>query len=77
MPIASQRVAKQIPTKANAWSNRGSIARLRRCKEALSTIQLVFSVGSVQSGYKRVKFPSSKLWKNENEASFRYVSCCN
>jgi hypothetical protein len=39
----------------------------RRAKHALSTIQAVFSVGSVQSVYKRVEFRSGQLWKNVNE----------
>jgi hypothetical protein len=34
------------------------IARQRRRKQALSTIQAVFSIGSVQSGCKRVEFRS-------------------
>jgi hypothetical protein len=51
MPIARQRVAEHILAEANARDSR-SIARQRRGKQALSTIQAVFSVGSVQSGYK-------------------------
>jgi hypothetical protein len=58
MPIARQRVAKQIPAEANARNNRTSVARKRRGRQALSTIQAVFSVGSVQSSYKRVEFRS-------------------
>jgi hypothetical protein len=53
MPIAKQRVAKHIPAEENSRNNRTSIARQRCGKQALSTIQAVFSVGSVQSGYKR------------------------
>jgi hypothetical protein len=56
MPIARRRLAKHIPAEANAQNNRRAIARQRRGKEALSTIQAVFSVGSVQSGYERVEF---------------------
>jgi hypothetical protein len=48
MPIARQRVAKHIPSEANARSNRISIARQQRGKQAFSTIEDVFSVGSVQ-----------------------------
>jgi hypothetical protein len=61
MPIARQRVAKHIPADANARNNRTSIAKELRCNQALSTIQAVFSVGSVQSGYKRVEFRSWQL----------------
>jgi hypothetical protein len=64
---ARQRVAKYIPAKENAQNNRRSIAMQRRGKQALTTIETVFSVGSVQSGSKRVEFRSSQLWKNENE----------
>jgi hypothetical protein len=40
--MARQRVAKHIPAEANSWSNRISVDRQRRCKQALSTIQDVF-----------------------------------
>jgi hypothetical protein len=43
IPIARQRVAKHIPAEANMRNNR-SIARQRRDKQALSTIQAVFRV---------------------------------
>jgi hypothetical protein len=56
IPIARQRVAKHVTAEANAWNNRTFIARLRRGKQDLSIIQTVFSVGSVQIGYKRVEF---------------------
>jgi hypothetical protein len=59
-PIARQRVAKHIPAEANARNSRTSIARQLRGKQALSTIQALFSVGSVQSGYKRVE---SRSWQ--------------
>jgi hypothetical protein len=42
MPIAKQRVAKYIPAEANTRKDRRSIARQRRGKWALSTIQAVF-----------------------------------
>jgi hypothetical protein len=57
MSIARKRVAKHIPAEANA---RRSIARQRRGKQALSRIHSVFSVGSVQSGYKGVEF---RIWQ--------------
>jgi hypothetical protein len=69
LTIARQRVAIHIPVEANAWNNRRSISRQRRGKQALSTIQTVFSVESVQNGHKRVEFRSWHLWKNENENS--------
>jgi hypothetical protein len=56
MPIARQRVAKRIPTEAKARNNMRYIARQRRGKQVLSKIRAMFSVGSVQSGYKRVEF---------------------
>jgi hypothetical protein len=68
MPIARQRVAKHISEEENERNNWRYIARQRRSKQALSTIQAVFFVVSVQSGYKRVEFRSWQLmWKNENE----------
>jgi hypothetical protein len=67
MPIARQRVAKHIPAEANARNSRRSIARQRRGKQVLSTIQAVLSVESVQNGYKRVEFLRRQSWKNENE----------
>jgi hypothetical protein len=39
----------------NNWE---SIAKQRRDKQTLSTIQAMFSVGTVQSGYKRSEFRS-------------------
>jgi hypothetical protein len=42
VPIDRQLVAKHILAEANAWNNRRSIARQRRGKQALSTIQAVF-----------------------------------
>jgi hypothetical protein len=41
MPIARQRVAKHIPTEANAWNNRFT-ARQRRGKQPFSNIQAVY-----------------------------------
>jgi hypothetical protein len=58
VPIARQQVAKHIPAKAKARIKSRYIARQRRGKQALSKIQAVFSVGSVQSGYNRVEFRS-------------------
>jgi hypothetical protein len=58
MSVAKQRVVKHISAEPNAWNNR-SIARQRRGKQALSTIKAVFSVESVQCGYKRVEF---RIW---------------
>jgi hypothetical protein len=40
MPIVRQKVAKHIPTEANAQNNRRSIARQWHGKHALSTIQV-------------------------------------
>jgi hypothetical protein len=45
MPIARQPVAKHIRAETNAQNNRTSLARQRRSKQALSTIQDLFSVG--------------------------------
>jgi hypothetical protein len=42
----------------NTFPARKSVARQRRGKQALSRIQAMFSVGSVQSVYKRVEFRS-------------------
>jgi hypothetical protein len=56
MLIARQWVAKHISAKPNARNNKASIAKQRRSKQALSAMPAVFSVGSVQSGYKRFEF---------------------
>jgi hypothetical protein len=66
MAIARQWVAKCIPIEANAPNSRTSIARQWCSKQALSTVQTAFSVGSVQSGYKRFELWSWQqlLWKN-------------
>jgi hypothetical protein len=52
-PIARQQLDKYIPARANEVANRTSIARQRRDKHALLTIQTVLSAWSVQSGYKK------------------------
>jgi hypothetical protein len=52
-PIARQRLGKHIPAGANA-RNRRSIVRQRISKHASLTTEAVFSVWSVQSGYKEV-----------------------
>jgi hypothetical protein len=49
MPIARQRLGKNIPARANARKNRQGIS-----KHASLTTEAVFSVGSMQSGYKEV-----------------------
>jgi hypothetical protein len=61
MPTARQRAAKHISAKANALSNRTCIARQRRGNRALSTIQAVFTVGTVQNVYKIVEFRSRQI----------------
>jgi hypothetical protein len=52
IPIARQRLGKHIPAEANARNNKTSIAGQRISKRASLTIEAVFSVWSVQSGYK-------------------------
>jgi hypothetical protein len=54
IPIARQRLSKHIPTRAKARDSRTSIARQRCGKHASSTIEAMFSVGYVESGYKEV-----------------------
>jgi hypothetical protein len=44
MPTARQKIAKHIPAEANARTNRTSTARQWRGKQALQTIQVVFSM---------------------------------
>jgi hypothetical protein len=55
MITARQQLGKQLfaPARDN---NRESIVKQRRGKQTSSTIQTVFSVGSVQRGYKRSEF---------------------
>jgi hypothetical protein len=55
MTISRQRVDKHIPAEDNGRNN-GSIAMQLWNIQASSTIQAVFYVGSLQSGYKRVEF---------------------
>jgi hypothetical protein len=50
-PIARQRLGEHIPTHAYAH-NRTSIARQRISKQALSTIDIVFSAWSLPRCYK-------------------------
>jgi hypothetical protein len=85
IPTARQRVAKHIPTEANALNNRTYIVRQRRDKQALSTVQDVFR-GAVQSGYKKIEFRSGvemrvQLWSEnrrpteaEKSPSLRFVA---
>jgi hypothetical protein len=54
IPIARQRVGKHIPMQANSLNSRTSIARQRISKHTSLRIEVVFSMGSVQSGYKDV-----------------------
>jgi hypothetical protein len=65
--IASQRFGKHIPTQANTHKNRMSIARQLISKHASLTIEVVFSMGSVQSGNKEVfgSTESIRKWKVE------------
>jgi hypothetical protein len=53
-PIARQRLGKHIPAEAYARNNKTSIIRQRISKHASSTIEVVSSACSVQSGYKEV-----------------------
>jgi hypothetical protein len=53
-PNARQQLSKHIPTGDNAGNNRKFIARKRINKHASLTIKAVFSVWSLQSGYKEV-----------------------
>jgi hypothetical protein len=53
-PIARQRLGKDIPARANERKNRRSVARQPISEHTLLTIEAVFSVGSVRSGYKEV-----------------------
>jgi hypothetical protein len=52
--IARQRLSKHIPARAKASKTRTSIARQWISKYASLTIEAVFSVVSVQSGFKEV-----------------------
>jgi hypothetical protein len=54
MSIARQRLGKHSPARTNECKNRTSIARQQIIKHAPLTIEAVFSVGSVQNGYKEV-----------------------
>jgi hypothetical protein len=52
IPMARQHLGKHIPALGNARKNRTSVARQRNSKHASVTIEAMFSVGSVQGGYK-------------------------
>jgi hypothetical protein len=49
---ARQRLGKHIPAEANARNNKTSIAGQRLSKHASLTIEAVFSVWSLEIGYK-------------------------
>jgi hypothetical protein len=52
--IARQRLGKHIPTQAYARNDRTSVLRQRISKHTSLKIEAMFSVGSVQSGYKEM-----------------------
>jgi hypothetical protein len=54
IPTARQRLSKHIPAEANTPKNKTSIARQRINKHVSLKLEAVFSVRSVQSGYKEV-----------------------
>jgi hypothetical protein len=54
VPIARQRLSKNIPAQAYTSNNRTSIARQLVIKHASLTIEAVFPVWSVQCDYKEV-----------------------
>jgi hypothetical protein len=62
IPIARQRLGKHIPAQANARKNGTFIARQRISKHASLTPEAVFSVGSVQRGYKEM-FGSTEQYR--------------
>jgi hypothetical protein len=68
IPIARQRLGKHIPARANGRKNRTSIARQGIIEHASITIEAVFSVRSVQSGYKElsVNIESSRVGSEES-----------
>jgi hypothetical protein len=70
-PTAGQRLCKHIPAGTNARNNRTSIAWQRISKHDSLTIEAVFSMGSVQRGYKEVF--SSIEWSEES--SFETPAC--
>jgi hypothetical protein len=51
VPIARHRLDKHIPARVNAGKNRTSFTRQQINKHASLTVGVVFSVGSVQSGF--------------------------
>jgi hypothetical protein len=67
--LGNDSLAKHIPAEANARNNRTYIARQRRNKHASSTIQTVFSVGSVPRGYKRAQSEDAKEYRTVIESS--------
>jgi hypothetical protein len=79
-PIARQRLGKHIPTEANSRNIRSSITRKRISKHASLTTEGVFSVWSVQSGYKEgfdwEELVVFRSWDSLVEEEFIGVSCC-
>jgi hypothetical protein len=61
IPIARQRFGKHIPAQEYVLNNRTSIARQRISRHTFLTIEAVFSVGSVKSGYKEVFSSTEEL----------------
>jgi hypothetical protein len=64
-PIASQRLGKHIPAEANARNNKTSTATQGISKHSSLTIEVVFSVWSVQSGYKE----EYRSWQEQHRIS--------
>jgi hypothetical protein len=72
MPIARQRLGKHIFAEANARNNRAFITRKRISKHPSLTIEEVFSVECVQSGYKEVFGNIKSSWVVSN---FETIAC--
>lgn len=72
IPIVRQQVGKHIPAEENARKNMASFARQRINKHTFLTVETVFSVWSVQSGYKEV-FRGTKN-RTDNGVEFRDAS---
>jgi hypothetical protein len=72
IPIVRQRLGKHISAQAKSLNSRMSVTRKQMSKHASLTIEAVFSLGSVQRGYKEV-FRSIEQESNTSTVTLRVV----
>jgi hypothetical protein len=76
VPIDRQRFGKHIPVQANACNSRTSVAGQQHGKHALSTIQAVFSMGSMSRGNKRTQSEDATKYRTVMSGRIELSSRC-